>query len=70
MGGFIGWKAERDLGAGHCIFQFVSLRGMDCKYYFIEYSFELFYHTIFLVYMLFYFSYLDVASLSYVFLGR
>jgi hypothetical protein len=29
--GFRGWRVERALGAGHCIFQFVSLRGMDYK---------------------------------------
>jgi hypothetical protein len=38
---------------------------MDCKYYVNEDSFELFYQTVFLVYMLFYSSCLDVTSLIY-----
>jgi hypothetical protein len=68
-GGFFrGWRAERVLGAGICIFQFVSLRAWIVNIMLLKIPLSCFYQTVFLVYILFCFSCLDVISLIYGFL--
>jgi hypothetical protein len=68
--GFIGWRAERVLGAGLCIFQFVSLRAWIVNIMLLKIPLSCFYQSVFLVYIQLCFSCMDVISLIYGFLRR
>jgi hypothetical protein len=67
---FRGWRAESFLGAVLCMFHFGILRAWIVNITLLKIPLSCFYQTVFLVYILFLFSCLDVISLIYGFSRR